>query len=56
MPTSFDVVGDIMILRSFLRIGEKGESYWAGYSENYHQIKTILKKTKSILESTGHQH
>ena len=47
MPTSFDVVGDIMIFAEFPKeLVKKEKIVGRIILENYHQIKTILKKTK----------
>ena len=47
VPTSFDVVGDIMIFSDFPKELAKKEKMIAGVIlENYRSIKTILKKTK----------
>jgi tRNA (guanine37-N1)-methyltransferase len=47
MPTSFDVVGDIMIFAEFPKqLSKKEKKIGNAILENYHNIKTILKKTK----------
>ncbi len=47
VPTSFDVVGDIMIFSDFPKeLVKKEKIIGAAILQNYHHIKTILKKTK----------
>ncbi|MBI2657076.1 class I SAM-dependent methyltransferase family protein [Candidatus Woesearchaeota archaeon] len=47
VPTSFDVVGDILIFSEFPReLVKKEKLIGSLILENYHHIKTILKKTK----------
>lgn len=47
VPSSFDVVGDIMIFSDFPReLTKKEKIIGQTILENYHHIKTILKKTK----------
>jgi tRNA (guanine37-N1)-methyltransferase len=47
VPTSFDVVGDILIFSDFpKKLAEKEKLIGKVILENYHHVKTILKKTK----------
>ena len=47
VPTSFDVVGDIMIFSDFPKgLIKKEKVIGTAILQNYHHIKTILKKTK----------
>ena len=47
VPTSFDVVGDILIFSDFPRdLAKKEKLIGSIILKNYHHIKTILKKTK----------
>ena len=47
VPTSFDVVGDILIFSEFPKeLTKKEKIIGQTILENYHHIKTILKKTK----------
>lgn len=47
VPTSFDVVGDILIFSDFPKeLVKKEKLIGETILENYHHIKTILKKTK----------
>ena len=47
VPSSFDVVGDIMIFSDFPKeLAKKEKLICSKILENYHHIKTILKKTK----------
>jgi len=47
VPSSFDVVGDILIFSDFPReLTKKEKIIGQTILENYHHIKTILKKTK----------
>ena len=47
VPTSFDVVGDIMIFSGFPKeLVKKEKMIGNTILKNYHNIKTILKKTK----------
>ena len=47
MPTSFDVVGDILIFSEFPKeLSKKEKLIGKTILETYHHIKTILKKTK----------
>ncbi len=47
VPTSFDVVGDILIFSEFPKeLGKREKLIGNTILENYHHIKTILKKTK----------
>ena len=47
MPTSFDVVGDILIFSEFPKeLAKKEKLIGKVILETYHHIKTILKKTK----------
>lgn len=47
MPTSFDVVGDILIFSEFPKeLAKKEKLIGKIILENYHHIKTVLKKTK----------
>ena len=47
VPSSFDVVGDILIFSEFPReLSKKEKIIGQTILENYHHIKTVLKKTK----------
>ncbi len=47
VPSSFDVVGDIMIFSEFPKeLGKKEKIIGETILQNYHHIKTIIKKTK----------
>src|SRR3990167_8523246 len=47
MPTSFDVVGDILIFSEFPKeLSEKEKLIGKVILETYHHIKTVIKKTK----------
>ncbi len=47
VPSSFDVVGDIMIFSDFPKeLSKKEKMIGKAILENYHYIKTVLKKTK----------
>ena len=47
MPTSFDVVGDILIFSEFPKeLSKKEKLIGETILETYHHIKTVLKKTK----------
>jgi len=46
-PSSFDVVGDILIFSEFPKeLAKKEKMIGSTILENYHHIKTVLKKTK----------
>ena len=48
VPSSFDVVGDLMIFSDFPKELEKKEKIIGNIIlENYHHVKTVLKKTKA---------
>ena len=49
MPTSFDVIGSIMIFAEFpKKLSKKEKIIGNEILKNYHNIKTILKKTKKF--------
>ena len=46
-PSSFDVVGDIMLFADFPRqLVKKEKIIGKAILENYHNIKTVMRKTK----------